>query len=99
MSYRYVAENTGYVCAAWTLAVAPDNECTGLDIETIHDEYHTYSDPKARFWDEVFFENFDLNTVMWLARREGWILSNIEVAPPSPPPSPVSLLDIAKSSA
>lgn len=71
----------------------------GFDIETIHDEYHTYSDPKARFWDEVFFENFELNTVMWLARREGWVMPNMEVPPPSPPPSPISLIATAKSKA
>jgi tyrosine-protein phosphatase SIW14 len=63
----------------------------GTDMDSIHNEYHAYSDPKARFWDEVFFENFDLNTVMWLARREGWVKPSSEVAPPSPPPSPPSL--------
>ncbi|KAF2256264.1 tyrosine-protein phosphatase SIW14 [Trematosphaeria pertusa] len=68
----------------------------GYDIELIREEYHTYADPKARFLDEVFFEHFDLNTVMWLARQENWALPSSELAPPSPPPSPVSALSVAR---
>jgi len=58
----------------------------------IRQEYHSYADPKARFWDEVFFEHFDINTVMWLARKENWILPNQDEKPLSPPPSPQSLV-------
>lgn len=81
----------------------------GLDMETIREEYHTYAGKKARFLDEVFFENFDLNLVMWMARQENWAASKIEngsglecedvheeevmkaveIAPPSPPATPV----------
>ncbi|CAI6338607.1 unnamed protein product [Periconia digitata] len=62
----------------------------GYDIELIREEYHTYADPKARFWDEVFFEHFDLNTVMWHARKENWILPTQDADDTllSPPPSP-----------
>jgi tyrosine-protein phosphatase SIW14 len=35
--------------------------------------------------DEVFFENFDLNNVMWFARQEGWVAPAVNMAPPSPP--------------
>ena len=35
----------------------------GLDMDTIREEYHTYAGKKARFLDEVFFENFDINSV------------------------------------
>ncbi|KAJ4333818.1 tyrosine-protein phosphatase siw14 [Didymella glomerata] len=50
----------------------------GLDMEAIREEYHTYAGKKARFLDEVFFENFDLNLVMWMARQEGWAGSKID---------------------
>ncbi|KAJ4405984.1 tyrosine-protein phosphatase siw14 [Didymella pomorum] len=50
----------------------------GLDMESIREEYHTYAGKKARFLDEVFFENFDLNLVMWMARQEGWAGRKIE---------------------
>ncbi|KAJ4988230.1 tyrosine phosphatase [Stagonosporopsis vannaccii] len=50
----------------------------GLDMDTIREEYHTYAGKKARFLDEVFFENFDLNLVMWMARQEGWAGSKID---------------------
>lgn len=59
----------------------------GLDPETIRDEYHTYAGVKARFMDEVFFESFDLNSVMWIARQEGWVAPKFEIAPPTPPAS------------
>lgn len=69
-------------------------------MDLIHDEYHAYADPKARFWDEIFFENFDTNTVMWLARREGWLKADsAEIALPSPPPSPNTLTAPAKQQA
>ena len=63
----------------------------GLDMDAIRDEYHTYAGMKARFLDEVFFENFDLNSVMWMARQEGWAAPDLEMAPPSPPESLTSL--------
>lgn len=50
----------------------------GFDMDTIREEYHTYAGKKARFLDEVFFENFDLNLVMWMARQEGWLDTKIE---------------------
>ena len=53
----------------------------GLDMETIREEYHTYAGKKARFLDEVFFENFDLNLVMWMARQENWAGNKIECGP------------------
>jgi tyrosine-protein phosphatase SIW14 len=59
----------------------------GMEFNAIVDEYHTYAGVKARFMDEVFFENFDLNPVMWMVRQEGWVAPTIEVAPPSPPAS------------
>jgi tyrosine-protein phosphatase SIW14 len=68
----------------------------GNDISSIVDDYHTYAGVKARFMDEVFFEGFDLNNVMWMARQEGWVAPEIDMAPPSPPVSPVSSLVAAK---
>jgi len=56
----------------------------GLDADVIREEYHTYAGVKARFLDEVFFENFDINLVMWIARQEGWIAPEIDIAPPTP---------------
>jgi tyrosine-protein phosphatase SIW14 len=87
----------------------------GFDMETIREEYHTYAGKKARFLDEVFFENFDLNLVMWMARQEKWAAAKIEggsglecedeheeavktveIAPPSPPATPVMCLATPK---
>lgn len=79
--------------------VATLRRLQGFNIDGVRHEYHTYADPKARFWDEMFFENFDLNTVMWLARKENWIAPDapdVESALPSPPPSPVSTVHTAK---
>ncbi|KAF1955481.1 hypothetical protein CC80DRAFT_85611 [Byssothecium circinans] len=78
--------------------VATLRRIQGHDIELIREEYHTYADPKARFWDEVFFEHFDLNTVMWRSRQDEWIMPgpDVDAAPPSPPPSPVSSLSLAR---
>ena len=76
--------------------VASLRRLQGTDIETVRHEYHVYSDPKARFWDEVFFEQFDLHTVMWHARKEDWVAPTVEGAPLSPPPSPVSSLYVPK---
>lgn len=59
----------------------------GLGMDVVRDEYHTYAGVKARFLDEVFFENFDLNLVMWMARQEGWVVPGLEIAPPTPPES------------
>ena len=64
----------------------------GLDMDAVRDEYHTYAGKKARFLDEVFFENFDLNLVMWMARQEQWAGAlAAEIAPPSPPATPKAL--------
>jgi tyrosine-protein phosphatase SIW14 len=68
--------------------VACFRKIIGLDIDAIREEYHTYAGAKARFWDEIFFENFDLNAVMWIARQEGWVMPEVEIALPSPPFSP-----------
>jgi tyrosine-protein phosphatase SIW14 len=59
---------------------------TGLGMEAVRDEYHTYAGKKARLFDEVFFENFDLNLVMWMAREQGWVPTI--AAPLSPPATP-----------
>jgi len=66
--------------------------------DMIREEYHTYAGAKARFLDEVFFENFDLNLVMWVARQEHWVAPELTIAPPSPPESLTSKAD-AKVSA
>lgn len=58
-------------------------------MDDIIDEYHSFAGAKARLMDEVFFEGFDLNLVMWMARQEGWVVTQREIAPPSPP---ISLL-------
>jgi tyrosine-protein phosphatase SIW14 len=68
----------------------------GLDLEIIREEYHTYAGVKARFLDEVFFENFDLNLVMWIARQEGWVAPQINIPPPTPPPSLTSKAAVTK---
>lgn len=62
----------------------------GIDLDSIREEYHTYAGMKARFLDEVFFENYDLNLVMWNALQEKWVPS-LEGVPPSPPESVASL--------
>jgi tyrosine-protein phosphatase SIW14 len=59
----------------------------GIDSETVLEEYHAYAGKKSRAFDELFFENFDLNMVMWMARQEGWVAPEIDVAPPTPPAS------------
>lgn len=84
----------------------------GFDMDTIREEYHTYAGKKARFLDEVFFETFDLNVVMWMARQEKWagtsieagsgleceaeheeeVIKPVEVAPLSPPATPIMSL-------
>jgi tyrosine-protein phosphatase SIW14 len=64
---------------------------TGMDFGSIVDEYHTYAGVKARLMDEVFFENFNLNNVMWMARQEGWVAPEVQIALPSPPLSTKSL--------
>lgn len=80
--------------------VATLRRLQGHDIELIREEYHKYADPKARFWDEVFFEHFDLNTVMWHARQENWIEPQQEDADGvmiSPPPSPACSLGFTRA--
>ncbi|KAH7085010.1 tyrosine phosphatase family-domain-containing protein [Paraphoma chrysanthemicola] len=52
-------------------------------MDEIIDEYHFYAGAKARLMDEVFFEGFDLNLVMWMARQEGWVAPEQETAPAS----------------
>jgi tyrosine-protein phosphatase SIW14 len=58
----------------------------GEDSEAVFREYHFYAGAKARLLDEAFIEQFDENTVLWMARRYGWV-------PPIEPPSPVSIQD------
>jgi tyrosine-protein phosphatase SIW14 len=58
--------------------IATFRRICGLDMDTIREEYHTYAGKKARFLDEVFFENFDLNLVMWIARQERWAGSKVD---------------------
>lgn len=79
-------------------AVACFRRILGLDLDLIREEYHTYAGAKARFLDEVFMENYDLNLVMWMARQEGWVVPKSEVTPPSPPES-VTSLAVAKPQA
>ncbi|KAF2127273.1 tyrosine-protein phosphatase-like protein SIW14 [Dothidotthia symphoricarpi CBS 119687] len=62
----------------------------GTRVEDIREEYHTYAGVKARFLDEVFFENFDLNLVMWMARQEGWAKPEADITLLSPPDSPLT---------
>ncbi len=63
----------------------------GLDLDVVREEYHTYAGVKARFLDEVFFEDFDLNVVMWMARQEGWVAPELEIASrPTPLESVIS---------
>lgn len=71
----------------------------GLDMDTVREEYHTYAGAKARFLDEVFFENFDLNLVMWYARQAGWVAPGPVVTPPSPPDSVSSYIKAELSDA
>jgi tyrosine-protein phosphatase SIW14 len=64
----------------------------GLDMDAVREEYHTYAGKKARFLDEVFFETFDLNAVMWMARQERWASAlDTKITPPSPPATPKAL--------
>ncbi|KAI8934444.1 hypothetical protein NX059_009176 [Plenodomus lindquistii] len=65
-----------------------------MSLDAIREEYHTYAGVKARFLDEVFFETFDLNLVMWMARQEGWVGPAATNAPPSPPESVTSKDDV-----
>jgi tyrosine-protein phosphatase SIW14 len=65
----------------------------GVNTDAVREEYHTYAGAKARFLDEVFFENFDLNVIMWMARQEGW------VPLPSPPTSPATRRKLARRAA
>jgi tyrosine-protein phosphatase SIW14 len=52
--------------------------------EEIFQEYHDYADLKARILDEAFIEQFNENTVLWMARKYGWIASTTDMTPPSP---------------
>lgn len=71
----------------------------GYELDDIVNDYHIYAGAKARFLDEVFFESFDLNNVMWAARQEGWVAPQIGIPPPSPPVSPATSLVAAKTQA
>jgi tyrosine-protein phosphatase SIW14 len=71
----------------------------GYELDDIVNDYHIYAGAKARFLDEVFFESFDLNNVMWSARQEGWVAPEIDIPPPSPPISPAISLVAAKTCA
>ena len=71
----------------------------GYELDDIVNDYHVYAGAKARFLDEVFFESFDLNNVMWAARQEGWVAPEIKIPPPSPPASPATSLLAAKTTA
>jgi len=71
----------------------------GYELDDIVNDYHVYAGAKARLLDEVFFESFDLNNVMWSARQEGWVAPEIDNPPPSPPTSPASSLVAAKTRA
>jgi tyrosine-protein phosphatase SIW14 len=53
----------------------------------VFDEYHSYAREKARLLDEAFIEQFDENTVLWMARRYNWIAP---FGPPSPVPTVIS---------
>jgi hypothetical protein len=70
-----------------TLSVYRSYTPAGEESEAVFDEYHAYADPKARLLDEAFIEQFNENTVLFMARRHNW------VPPVNPPPSPVSTLD------
>ncbi|KAF2834001.1 hypothetical protein CC86DRAFT_365744 [Ophiobolus disseminans] len=69
----------------------------GYELDDIVNDYHVYAGAKARFLDEVFFESFDLNNVMWAARQEGWVAPQIDIPPPSPPVSPATSLVATKT--
>ncbi|KAF2035361.1 hypothetical protein EK21DRAFT_106900 [Setomelanomma holmii] len=71
----------------------------GLPMDEIIDEYHNYAGAKARLMDEVFFEGFDLNLVMWVAKQQGWVAPAPQIAPPSPPTSLKSTPIVAKPQA
>ncbi|KAK8202885.1 tyrosine phosphatase family-domain-containing protein [Phyllosticta capitalensis] len=45
----------------------------GKKMKKIKETYHTYADPKARELDEVFMDEFDERSVLWLARMQGFI--------------------------
>jgi tyrosine-protein phosphatase SIW14 len=79
--------------------VAVFKRIIGYELDDIVNDYHIYAGAKARFLDEVFFENFDLNNVMWHARQEGWVAPLIDSALPSPPVSPATSPVAAKTAA
>ncbi|KAF2796805.1 hypothetical protein K505DRAFT_156602 [Melanomma pulvis-pyrius CBS 109.77] len=64
----------------------------GYESSLIWDEYHVYADDKARFLDERCMEYFDLNTILWIARRYDWIQPNAEHIP-----CPISTMSVAKA--
>lgn len=67
----------------------------GEDMGPVIEEYHSYAGVKARLLDELAMEGFDVGTVLWMARRYGWIHPNAEIELPSPTPS----LNMARSRA
>ncbi|KAF2872575.1 tyrosine phosphatase family-domain-containing protein [Massariosphaeria phaeospora] len=56
----------------------------GTEMGSVIEEYHEYAGRKARLLDELVIENFDLGTVLWMARRYDWIQPGVEIELPSP---------------
>lgn len=63
----------------------------GDEFSHVFEEYHTYAGVKARILDEAFIELFEEHTVLWMARRYGWVKSVSEQ--PTGPPSPTPTFD------
>ncbi|KAF2709281.1 hypothetical protein K504DRAFT_379312 [Pleomassaria siparia CBS 279.74] len=51
----------------------------GYDETQIWNEYHVYAEDKARILDENCMDQFDFNTVLWMARKYDWISPDAEV--------------------
>lgn len=46
----------------------------GFSSKDIYSEYHTYAGAKARAWDEVFMESYDVDhTILLTARLHNWV--------------------------
>ena len=48
----------------------------GEPIVEVVNEYHAYADPKARLLDELFMQDFDERTLLWLARENGHLATD-----------------------
>lgn len=57
---------------------------SGEEDDDVFDEYHAYAGAKARLLDEAFIEQFNENTVLWMARRYNWLPPILGLTPPSP---------------